>query len=432
MHLLAEPVTPMTNHEDKPLTHTALGPGPAHAAAGAPPSLGAPHLAFGADPAAQLRWAQKIEAIGRLTSRVVHEINNQVTLMLGRTALMLQRGEGPPAGRGDVEELHRAAERIARLMRQWLTLGRKDAPASGRLDLNALLAEMVGMLDVGLGEDIELVADFAAAPAWVLADRGHLEQVILNLVLNARDAMAGAGTLTLRTANVELGGAGGNFLMPFTPGPHVMLSVRDTGAGMDRATLAHVFEPYFTTKGPGKGSGMGLHHVWEIVREGGGTLEVASDPGRGTVFAVYLPQAREGADTAATPVRLAPRPGQETILVVEDEESVRALVREVLSRQGYTVLEACDGRAALELAGAYTGPVHLLVTDCVLPHVNGGELARRLTARHPALKVLLISGYPPTEGALPGDADPDAPFLQKPFTPAALTSTVRELLGGPR
>jgi CheY-like chemotaxis protein len=419
----------MANHEGEPLTHAATA-GPAQAlATGAAPSLGAPHRAFGADPAAQLRWAQKIEAIGRLTGRVVHEINNQVTLMLGRTTLMLQRGQGPPAVRAEVEELHRSAERVARLMRQWLTLGRKDAPASGRLDLNALLAELVGMLDVGLGRDIELVTDFAADPAWVLADRGHLEQVILNLVLNARDAMAGTGTLTLRTASVELVGPAGDYLMPFAPGPHVLLLVHDTGSGMDRDTLAHIFEPYFTTKGPGKGSGMGLHHVWEIVREGGGTLRVTSEPGQGTAFAVYLPQAREGAEARAAPARSAPRPARETILVVEDEESVRALVREVLTRQGYTVLEASDGRSAIELAGRHDGPIHLLVTDCVLPHVNGGELARRLTGRYPALKVLHISGYPPTESALPGDVARDAPFLQKPFTPAALTSTVRELLG---
>jgi CheY-like chemotaxis protein len=384
-------------------------------------------MAFGADAAAQLRWAQKMEALGRLTSRVAHEVNNQATLMLLRTASVLERGESAAASRAEVQELHRAAERVARLMRQWLALGRRAALAPRRTDLNALLAEMVATIDVALDDGISVVTDFRASPAWVLADRGGLEQIVLNLALNARDAMSGSGALTLRTANVELRGPAGDYLLPFVPGPHVMLSVRDNGCGMDRATQAHIFEPYFTTKGPGRGTGLGLHNVWEVVRESGGTLQVSSAPGQGSVFVVYLPLARDGTEAAA-PVRPTPGPSREAVLVVEDEDALRDLLCKVLGRQGYTVLAARDGREALALAGARSGPIHLLVTDCVLPHLAGSELAWRLRARSPGLKVLYVSGYPPTEADLPADVDSGMAFLQKPFTTDALTILARELL----
>jgi CheY-like chemotaxis protein len=428
MSRLIEPVAHMAEHEDEPLTQAKASPGPPRVP-GPAGTLGAPHLPLSADPAAQLRWAQKVEALGRLSGRVAHEINNLVTLMLGRTTLLLQHAEAPVAHRDDIAELHHAAERIARLMRQWLMLGRKDKPSPRRLDLNALLVDLGGLFAVALGENVRLVSDLAASPARVLADPSHVEQVVLNLVLNARDAMGGRGTLTVRTANVELGGLGGDFLMPFAPGPYIVLSVRDSGSGMDRATLARAFEPYFTTKGPAKGSGLGLHHVWEIVKEAGGTIAVSSAPGQGSVFAVYLPQVREWAEAPAGGAPAEPPPAAQTILVVEDEDLVRSVVREVLRREGYTVLEARDARAALAVAAAHAGPIHLLVTDCVLPHVPGGELASRLAGRYPGLKVLYISGYPLTEGALPGGAGVVGPFLQKPFTPAGLTDKVGDLLG---
>jgi len=416
----------MAEHDEQPRRQATPPPGPAQSLPGALGSLGAPHLALGADSIDQLRWAQKMETLGRLGARVVHEVNNQLTLMLGRTNLVLQRGETQGASRAEVEELHRAAERVAQLMRQWQMLGRRDPPARRRLDLNALLAETVGAFDVVLDRSITLLSDFRAAPAWVLADRGHLEHLVLNLLFNARDALAGAGTLSVRTANVELPAPGGEYLMAYTPGPHVMFSVRDSGCGMDRLTLARIFEPYFTTKGPGKGSGLGLHNVWEIVKESGGTVQVSSAPSQGSLFTVYLPQAPDGAETLPGPARVGQRPAKETILVVEDEDSVRALVREVLRRQGYTVLEACDGRAALDLAASYPGPIHLLVSDCVLPYFPGAELAGRLRARFPGLRVLYVSGYASNE------ADDGIPFLQKPFTPSALTNLVRELLAARR
>jgi CheY-like chemotaxis protein len=412
----------MDEHDDEPRTQTPPPPAPG----GAPGPLGAPHLARGSDAAAQLRWAQKMEALGRLAAQLAHEVNNQVTLMLGRTRLVLQRGGTEGATRGEVEELHHAAEQVARLMRQWQRLGRREPPARQRLDLNALAADTLAAFRVVLDPGIDLITDFRAARPWVLADRGQVEHALLNLLFNARDALAGAGTLTVRTADVELRGPAGNYLLPFTPGPHVLVSVRDTGCGMDPATLARMFEPYFTTKAPDKGTGLGLNNVWEIIQESGGTLQVASAPGQGTVFAVYLPRAPEAAPPAATP------PGPATVLVVEDEGSVRTLLREVLRREGYSVLVASDGRAALELADAHPGSIDLLVSDCALPQFSGAELARRLRARRPDLRVLFISGYPSAEAAGAGPVDPGDPFLQKPFTPAALTDLVRDLLGAPR
>ncbi len=404
MPRLAGLVAPMAEHDEQ------AAPAPAG-------PLGAPHRAFGGDPAEQLRWAQKMETLGRLAGRVVHEVNNQVMLMLNRTRLILQREEPPGASRAEIEELNRAAEHVARLMR--------EPPARRPLDLNALVAETVEAFSVALEPGVARVTELRAARPWVLADRGELEHVLLNLLFNARDALGGSGLLTVRTANVELRGPAGDYLLPYTPGPHVLLTVRDTGSGIDRAALPHIFEPYFTTKAPGKGSGLGLHNVWEIVREGGGTLQVSSAPGEGSHFAVYLPAAPESAATGQP----APPPARETILVVEDEDAVRALFRELLARQGYEVLEARDGREALDVVDAHEGRVDLLVSDCLLPHVSGADLARALRQRFPGLRVLYVSGYPATEAALFAGIDPADPFLQKPFTPAALHDLVRQALG---
>jgi nitrogen-specific signal transduction histidine kinase/CheY-like chemotaxis protein len=393
---------------------------------GAASPLGAPHLAFDREAAGQLRWAQKMEAVSRLTAGVAHEVKNQATLMLLRTATVLERETGAGATRAEVEELHRTAERMSRLVRQWLALGRREPPTAKRLDLNALVGDMAGALGAALGHDITLVTALRAEPATVLADRGNLEHVILNLALNARDAMAGSGTLTLWTGNVELRGSADDFVLPFVAGPHVMLAVHDTGCGMDEATLGRLFEPYFTTKPPGKGTGLGLHNVLEIVQENGGTLQVASVPGQGSVFAVYLPVARGQPEVPASPPRQPGRVGRETVLVVEDDDSVRALVREVLSRQGYTVLEAPHGEAALEVAERHTtGPIHMLITDRVMPHLGGDGLARRMRARYPGLQILYVSGYAPSEA----DVDGTANFLEKPFAPGALMAQVREVLG---
>jgi CheY-like chemotaxis protein len=385
--------------------------------------VGAPHLSFGADPAAQVRWAQKMELLGRLAARIAHEVNNQVTLMLGRTTLVLQRGDG--AGRAEVEELHRAALQVARLMRRWQTLGRREPPARRRLDLNALVSDTLTAFSAVLDKETELVTELRATRSWVVAERGELEHALLNLLFNARDAMPGAGALAVRTAEVELRGPAGDFLMPFAPGPHVALSVADTGCGMDEATRSRIFEPYFTTKGPGKGSGLGLHNVWEIVRESGGTLKVSSAPGQGTTFTIYLPQAPGETTSTAPP---SP-PANKTVLVVEDDDPVRALLRELLRRQGYRVLEASDGRAALELADSQRGAIDLLVSDCLLPTLSGAALAREMRRHFPGLRVLYVSGYPSAEAAGTQPTEPGDPFLGKPFTPAELWEQVRQLLG---
>ncbi len=423
MQRLAELMAPM-DHHDGPLTQATLPAGPASAGSDSPGPLGTLHLAFGADPAEQLRWAQKMETLGRDTARMVHEVNNQVTLMLGRTTLILQRAESDGANRAEIEELHRAAAQVARMMHGWQLLGRREPPARRRLDLNALVAETTTAFAVLLDEGIRVATEFRAARPWVLADRGQVQQVLLNLLSNAHDALAGSGALTVWTTEVELSGLAGNYLMPFTPGPHVAFAVRDTGSGIDRVTLARMFEPYFTTKELGKGTGLGLHNVWEIVRENGGTLQVTSALGKGSVFTVYLPQAPEETAASPSPNRLA----RKTVLVVEDDDPVRALLREILRRQGYSVLEACDGRAALELAEGHDEPIDLLVSDCLLPNYSGAELVRRLRERIPALRVLFVSGYPSSEAAGAEATDPRDPFLQKPFRPATLATLVRRLL----
>jgi two-component system cell cycle sensor histidine kinase/response regulator CckA len=423
MEQLAVLVAPMDEH-DEPLTRAT--PPPAPATIPPPNSVGAPHLTLENDPAAQLRWAQKMETLGRLTARLAHEVNNQVTLMLGRTALVLQRGEGDGASRAEVEELHRAAQQVARLMRRWQTLGRREPPARRRLDLNALVADTLTAFAVVLGEGIELTSELRAARRCVMAERGQLEQALLNLLFNARDAMGGRGSLTVRTFEADLRDPAGDYLMPFAPGAYLGLSVSDTGCGMDRATLARVFEPFFTTKGQGKGTGLGLPTVWEIVGECGGTLKVSSTPGKGTVFIVYLPLAPE--ETAA-PAPAPSRPARKTVLVVEDDDPVRALLREVLRRQGYAVLEACDGNAALELAESNKLPIDLLVSDCLLPSLSGAELGRALRSRFPDLRVLYVSGYPSVEAAGGDPTDPGDSFLQKPFNPNALAAVARRLLG---
>jgi two-component system cell cycle sensor histidine kinase/response regulator CckA len=423
MQRLVELVAPVDEHDE--LQRQATTPAPAGTTL--PGAVGAPHLTIGNDPAAQLRWAQKMETLGRLTARVAHEVNNQLTLMLGRMALVLQRDEGDGASRAEVEELHRAAMHVARLMRRWQMLGRREPPARRKVDLNALVSDTLTMFAVVLEDGIELKSEPRARRPWVLAERGQLDHVLLNLLFNARDAMGGRGKLTVKTAEADLRDPTGDFLMPFTPGPYLMLSVADTGSGMDRVTLARVFEPYFTTKGPGKGTGLGLHTVWEIVRECGGTLQVLSAPGQGTVFNVYLPQAQAREETALPLPSL--RSGRKTVLVVEDDDPVRALLREVLRRQGYSVLEACDGNAALQLADSNKLPIDLLVSDCLLPSLSGAALGRALRSRFPALRVLFVSGYPSVEAAGGELTDPCDCFLQKPFNPNALAAVVRRLLG---
>ncbi len=380
----------------------------------------------------QLRQAQRMEAIGRLAGGVAHDFNNLLAAILGHSELMLSRVEAGHPLRRSAEEVQKAAVRGAMLTRQLLAFGRKDMLSFQVLDLNAVLAGMEGMLRRLIGEDIELETQLAPRVGAVRADRGQLEQVILNLAVNARDAMPRGGRLTLEVAHVTLDEAWAQRHAGARSGHHVVLSVTDTGIGMDAETIAHVFEPFYTTKERGKGTGLGLATVYGVVEQSGGQILVQSEPGVGSRFQVYLPAADEleiRLDDAA-PAE-PPRGGHETVLVAEDEDGVRAMAREVLEANGFAVLDARNGVEALRIAGAHAGAIDLLVTDVVMPQMGGGELAQRLTAERPGLRVLYISGYADDAIVRHGVLERGAALLQKPFTLADFARKVREVLDAP-
>jgi len=300
------------------------------------------------------------------------------------------------------------------------------------IDLNAVVADMDTLLRRLIGEDVDLVTTLAPGLGSARADPAQIEQVIVNLAVNARDAMPRGGKLTLETANVDLDEGYGAAHIEVRPGPHVMLAVSDSGLGMDEATRARIFEPFFTTKEPGRGTGLGLSTVHGIVKQSGGEIWVYSEPGRGTTFKIYLPRTAETAE----PARPRPRPveaprGSETILLVEDDEPVRALVREALEEHGYAVLTASNGGEGLQVAERFQDPIHLVVTDVVMPDTTGPELAERLAARRPGTRVLFLSGYTGDAIIRHGMLAPGVAFLQKPFTPGALARRVREVLDAP-
>jgi two-component system cell cycle sensor histidine kinase/response regulator CckA len=376
---------------------------------------------------AQLRQAQKLEAIGRLAGGVAHDFNNLLTAILGYTELLLLRLDPQDPLRLDVAEIKAAADRAAALTRQLLAFSRKQVLQPKILDLNGVVRGVEKILRRLLGEDVSVVTTLAEPLPPLQADPGQLEQILLNLAVNARDAMPHGGTLTLRTAAITRVGAGGT--PPVPPGSYVRLQVADTGVGMDSATLAHLFEPFFTTKASGQGTGLGLATVYGIVQQSGGTISVASTPGAGTTLSVDFP---------AVAALLAPAPagaiapdlplGVETLLLAEDDAGVRGVVTEILRGLGYTVLVAATGSFALATGRAHAGPLHLLLTDVVMPELSGPELAVTLTAERPDLRVLYMSGY--TEEAVihHGAAGKQPAFLRKPFTPAALARTVRTIL----
>jgi len=375
----------------------------------------------------QLRQSQKMEAVGQLAGGVAHDFNNLLTVITGRCHFLQQRlgGEGP--GARDVTLIVEAAQRAAALTRQLLAFSRRQVLEMRVLDVNSVVAQVEKMLRRLIGEDIDLVTVPAQDLGCVKADPGQLEQVLLNLVVNARDAMPRGGRVTIETASVVGGTEDGPAGIP--PGPHTMLAVSDNGSGMDAETLSHIFEPFFTTKGRDRGTGLGLATVYGIVAQSGGHIAVESEPGQGTVFRVYLPRVDEPADRLAPPSTGAEaRGGQETILLTEDAVDLRALAREVLTRRGYQVLDAADGADALALAERHPGPIHLLLTDVVMPRVSGRELAERLAARHPAMKVLYMSGYTDDAVLRHGVLRSEVAFLQKPFGPGALARKVREIL----
>ncbi len=380
----------------------------------------------------QFHQAQKMEAVGRLAGGVAHDFNNLLTAILGSADLVLESLKPAAAEREEVEEIRKAALRAADLTRQLLAFSRQQVVAPTVLNPNTVVADMDKLLRRLLGEDVALRAVLAPDLATVKADPSQLEQVLLNLAVNARDAMPNGGKLTIETQNVELDQEYVRGHLAAQPGSYVMLAVSDTGVGMDAATQARIFEPFFTTKERGKGTGLGLATVYGIVKQSGGWIWVYSEPGQGTTFKVYLPRVTEPAAPAApSPARPVSVRGSETILVVEDEEVIRKLVQKVLKANGYTVLVAGTGSDAERVAGAHAGPIHLLMTDVVLPGLNGREVARRLVAQRAGIRVLFLSGYTDDAIVHHGVLDPGVAFLQKPFSPAVLGRKVREVLDSP-
>jgi signal transduction histidine kinase/ActR/RegA family two-component response regulator len=379
----------------------------------------------------QFRQAQKLEAIGTLAGGVAHDFNNLLTVISGCTEILrAQRGLDGPA-HALVEEIHHAGERAASLTRQLLAFSRQQVLRMDVLDLNAVVSGVATMLARLIGEDIRLATVLGPQIGRVRADAGQIEQIILNLAVNARDAMPQGGRLTLETADVVLDEAYAQGHMEVQPGRYVSLAISDTGCGMDKATQARIFEPFFTTKGQGKGTGLGLATVFGIVKQSGGHIWVYSEPGHGSTFRILLPVVEAGARTAPAPAARAAAPsGTETVLVVEDDAAVRAISVYALEASGYAVLQAGAGRDALRVVAEHDGPLHLLISDVIMPDMGGRMVADAVRARRPGTRVLFLSGYTDDAVVRHGVLHEEVAFLQKPFTLDALARKVREVLDG--
>jgi PAS domain S-box-containing protein len=401
----------------------------------------------------ELRHSQKMEAVGQLAGGVAHDFNNLLMLIQAHNEHLRDHLAADDPARKDALQIENAVTRAASLTAQLLTFSRKNVLRPKILDLNAVLADVGKMLHRLIGENIEVNIVPASLPARIKADPGQIEQVILNLAVNSRDAMPAGGKLTITARQVELDENDSRNHEGAPAGKYVMLSVSDTGAGMDIETQAHIFEPFFTTKAPGKGTGLGLATVYGVVKQSDGWIWVDSKPGRGTTFQIYLPcvqesggeentvheasiekipqhesQAPKESTSRSVPSSETSPKGTETVMVVEDQDGIRDIVRESLRRNGYKVLIANDGDEALQMAGAYPDPIHLLITDLVMPNIGGRELAQRLTPQRPAMKVLFMSGYS-EQSALEIEAtSQSATVLQKPFSLEALARNVRRVL----
>jgi PAS domain S-box-containing protein len=380
----------------------------------------------------QLRHAQRMEAVGRLAGGVAHDFNNLLAAILGHGELMLSDLPPDHPLRRNAEEIQKAGVRGAMLTRQLLAFSRKEVLAPGVIDLNAVMLALDELLNRLIGEDIELVTVPAMAPVRTRADRGQMEQIMMNLAINARDAMPTGGRLTIEITSAELDDVYARQHARVKPGRYAVIAVSDTGVGMDSDTLAHAFEPFFTTKEQGKGTGLGLSTVYGIAEQAGGHVWAFSEPGVGTTFKVHLPEVRDAEEhaTELTSRKPAAR-GAETLLLVEDEDSVRSLAREVLESQGYRVIEAEDGVEALRVAAAHDGPIQMLVTDVVMPRMGGGELAEKLAGMRPGIRVLFVSGYTDDSIIRHGVRERSSAFLQKPFALDAFAARVREVLDAP-
>lgn len=379
----------------------------------------------------QLQQSQKMEAVGRLAGGIAHDFNNLLMVISGYSEFLLERLGSEPALLAPAQEIANAAGRATTLTRQLLAFSRKQMLAPKILDLNGVVTENIRMLTRVIGEDIDLVMLPAPDLGTVKADAGQIEQVIMNLAVNARDAMPTGGKVTIETSNISLDDDDARFHAPLKPGNYVMLAISDTGAGMDAETQSHIFEPFFTTKGT-KGTGLGLSTVYGIVKQSGGYIWVFSELEKGTTFKIYLPRVADAIESQAqvivSPEPQVAEPGSETILVVEDESNLRYLVRQFLEKQGYRVLHAEDGAAALQIVVAHEGTIDLLLTDVIMPGMNGRELAQRVSELRPNAKILYMSGYTENVIGRNGTLDAGIRLLQKPFTLRDLKSTVREVL----
>jgi signal transduction histidine kinase/CheY-like chemotaxis protein len=377
----------------------------------------------------QLIQSQKMEAVGRLAGGVAHDFNNLLTVILGFSEMLHEHVKGNQQALEEVGEVFQAAGRASALTSQLLAFSRRQVATPRVTSLNEVVRNIDKMLRRIIGEDIQLTINLSPKLASARIDPGHIEQVILNLAVNSRDAMPQGGKLVIETVNIDLSEEGGEGHIGVEPGPYVMLAVIDTGIGMDATIQSRMFEPFFTTKESGKGTGLGLSTVYGIVKQNGGEVQVYSELGQGTVFKIYFPAVAEHPE--ALPGE-GPQVGlvsaNETVLLVEDEDQVRHLTQTLLARQGYRVLEASSGRAALALARQHRERIDLMLTDVVMPQMSGPDLANAVRSSHPDIKVLFMSGYTDTAVALQSTLAPGTPFVQKPFTTGTLLRKVREAL----
>ncbi|GIW82895.1 MAG: hypothetical protein KatS3mg105_4702 [Gemmatales bacterium] len=373
------------------------------------------------------RQSQKLEAIGRLAGGVAHDFNNLLTVIIGYSDMLFRNQELPESARHMIKEIREASNRAATLTRQLLAFSRSDLQKFETIDLNAVVRDVHKMLSRLIGEDIQLIVALEEGVKPIKADRGQIEQVLVNLAVNSRDAMPDGGKLTIETKNVVL--SGDSPIDGLAPGNYVLLSISDTGVGMDAETQERIFEPFFTTKEPGRGTGLGLSTVYGIVKQSGGAIKVHSEPNRGTTFEIYFPPQRSVTRTLRRDSSIFPSPNKaETILLVEDEEQLRRIGRVVLESQGYQVLEASCGEEALRISEEFSRPIDLLLTDVVMPHMSGRVVADKITKQRPGIKVLFVSGYTDDAIIRHGVLQQEMPLLSKPYTPSALTRKVREVL----
>jgi len=376
----------------------------------------------------EVQGAHKMEAVGRLAGGVAHDFNNLLTVIIGRCEVLLGRLSSNHPMRPDLLLIYTAAQKAAQVTRQLLAFGRKQVLKPKILNLNAVIDLMGNMLRSLTKENVEMVSDLDANLLSIEADRGQIEQVLMNLVVNSLDAMPDGGTLRIQTRNVELDGSPTGFGFEVKSGQYVMFSIQDTGRGMDKDTLPHIFEPFFTTKDKTSGSGLGLPTVYGIIKQSGGYITVASRPGEGATFKIYLPGFMKEAEPLDEHERVTVAPlGGETILLAEDSDLVRQLTREMLEVRGYKVLEACNGQDALAICNSFDGPIHMTLTDVVMPGMTGRELAEQAVKIRPDMKVLLMSGYT-DEISKAGFLHPGLQFIEKPFTSNSLALKIREVL----